>query len=124
MPTDADPVVGNWYHHLDKGQRFEVVALDEAARVVEIQHFDGDVEEMDLDAWFEQDVELIETPEDWTGPFDEVEADNLDYTETDMGDEDWKAPYNELDRDDSTGSHHRATWTEANEGEQPPGEGE
>ena len=26
MPTDVDPIAGNWYCHLDKGQRFLVVA--------------------------------------------------------------------------------------------------
>ena len=29
MSTEVDPIVGNWYQHLDKGQRFLVVAFDE-----------------------------------------------------------------------------------------------
>ena len=29
MPTEADPILGNWYRHLDKGQKFWVVALNE-----------------------------------------------------------------------------------------------
>ncbi|MGJ0483765.1 MAG: DUF6763 family protein, partial [Methylomicrobium sp.] len=52
MKNEADPIVGNWYQHLDKGQAFQVVAVDEDAGAVELQHFDGDVEEIDLDAWY------------------------------------------------------------------------
>lgn len=44
-----DPIVGDWY--LSHGQLFEVVALDEHERVVEVQHADGDLEEIDLDDW-------------------------------------------------------------------------
>ena len=59
MPTESAPIVGNWYRHLDKGQKFEVVAIDEDARIVETQHFDGDIEEIDLDDWYELDIEPI-----------------------------------------------------------------
>ena len=44
-----DPTVGDWYH--SHGQLFEVVAIDEIERVVEVQHADGDLEEIDLDDW-------------------------------------------------------------------------
>ena len=62
MTTEADPIVGNWYQHLDKGQKFEVVAFDKDEGWVEIQYFDGDVDEIDLDAWYELDIEPIEAP--------------------------------------------------------------
>ena len=90
MSTEADPIVGNWYAHLDKGQRFEVVALDEAAATVEFQYFDGAVEEVELDQWYELDVEPAEAPEDWTGPMDDVEKDDLGVTDTGMQDADWR----------------------------------
>jgi hypothetical protein len=105
MPTDADPVVGNWYEHLDKGQKFEVVAVDEDNGVVEIQHYDGDLEEVALESWYDMDVELSEPPEDWTGPMDDVETDDLDYTETDMQPEDWAQPTQEA-------SARREPWEE------------
>jgi len=95
MATENDPIVGNWYAHRDKGQRFEVVALDEARGIVEVQHFDGDIEEIDLGQWYEQEIEGIEAPEDWTGPFDDLERDDLDYTETDMSEEEWQQPLRE-----------------------------
>ena len=40
-------------------------------------------------------LEPIETPEDWTGPMDDIERDDLGYTETDMSAEDWAEPLGE-----------------------------
>jgi hypothetical protein len=72
-----------------------VTAIDDDEGTVEIQHFDGDVEEMDLDDWRELDLEAIEPPADWTGPVDDVERDDLGYTETEMRPEDWSEPLEE-----------------------------
>jgi hypothetical protein len=92
MKNELEPIVGGWYRHVDKGQTFRVVALDEDAETIEIQHFDGDVEEIDFYAWPDLALELAEEPEDWTGPVDDVETDDLGYTETAMSEEDWRAP--------------------------------
>jgi hypothetical protein len=48
-PQCIDPIVGDWYR--SHGQLFEVVAVDEDDDIIEIQHADGDIEEMDLDDW-------------------------------------------------------------------------
>lgn len=88
--TELDPIIGNWYRHLDKGQMFRVVAVDEENGVVEVQHFDGDVEEIGTDGWAELDLEAAGEPEDWTGPVDDVETDDMGYSETDMEATDWK----------------------------------
>ena len=95
MPLRSKPQVSQWYRHLDKGQEFQVTAIDETEGTVEIQHFDGDVEELDLDAWHMMDIEPIETPEDWTGPMDNVEHDDLGYSETGMTGSDWNEPLTE-----------------------------
>lgn len=95
MPIQQPPSVSQWYKHQDKGQEFQVVSVDEDEGTVEIQHFDGDVEELDMDTWYEMEIEPIETPEDWTGPMDDVEVDDLGYTETDMTDSDWSQPLEE-----------------------------
>jgi hypothetical protein len=102
MAHELDPIVGNWYRHLDKGQYFTVVAVSEEDGTIEVQHFDGDVEELDLADWAAQDIELAEAPEDWTGPMDDVEVDDLPYTETDMTASDWAEPLAEThsSRDD------------------------
>ena len=95
MIAKIEPVVSQWYRHLDKGQQFYVTAFDEEEGTVEIQHFDGDVEEMDIDDWHELVIEPIEPPEDWTGPVDDVERDDLGYSETDMSADDWREPLQE-----------------------------
>jgi hypothetical protein len=90
MPNELDPIVGQWYLHHDKGEAFRVVAVDTASHVIEIQSFDGDVEELDAGAWREMDIETAEAPEDWTGPLDDIEPDDLGLTETDMSPQDWQ----------------------------------
>ncbi|HEX6259503.1 MAG TPA: DUF6763 family protein [Woeseiaceae bacterium] len=96
MSTELAPVVGNWYRHLDKGQLFCVVALDDEAGIIELQHFDGDIEEVEVAPWYEMTLEPAEAPEDWTGPVDDVERDDLPYTETDMTAFDWTRSLQEM----------------------------
>jgi len=98
MPVEVEPVVAQWYRHLDKGQQFQVTAFDEDEGTVEIQYFDGSIEELDLDEWHELKIEPIEPPEDWTGPVDDIERDDLGYSETDMSQEDWEEPLQEKGR--------------------------
>ncbi len=95
MALKPKPRVAQWYRHLNKGQEFQVTAIDETERVVEIQHFDGDVEELDLEEWYGLDLEAIAPPEDWTGPMDDIERDDLGYTETGMRGADWTKPLRE-----------------------------
>lgn len=96
MSTDADPIIGNWYQHLDKGQPFCVVALNEDDGTVEIQEFDGTMEEIDLDTWYTLDIETAEEPENWTGSLDVVEVDDLGTEITDTTVDDWNAPAKEF----------------------------
>ena len=67
------PAIGAWYR-LDGGESFEVVAYDADDGTVEIQYFDGTVEEMDIEDWETQDEEIrleeVEPPEDWSGSVD------------------------------------------------------
>lgn len=80
MGTRLHPVVGQWYSHRDKGDVFQVVAFDEDDRTVEIQEFDGGLDELDLEEWYEQSIEATAQPEDWGGPV-EVEPDEFGYTD-------------------------------------------
>jgi hypothetical protein len=95
MTTEADPLVGQWYQYLDKGQRFKVNALDESGGFIEIQYFDGDIEEITEETWYISDIEPISIPEDWTGPLDDIEYDDLDYSATEMSPDDWASPLKE-----------------------------
>lgn len=87
-----NPVIGSWFRHLDKGNEFQVVAFDEDDGSVEIQHFDGDLEEIDLDIWRRLDIEPIAEPESWSGPLDISELDDLGTDITDTRPEDWLEP--------------------------------
>lgn len=81
MTNRLPPIVGNWYSHRDKGELFQVVALDEMAGTIEIQEFDGGIDELDLDEWRTLLVDTAAQPEDWGGPLDDVEPDEFGYTD-------------------------------------------
>lgn len=81
MSNRLKPVVGNWYNHLDKGDLFQVVALDEASGTIEIQEFDGGLDELDVEEWRQMAIESAAPPEDWSGPVDDVEPDEFGYTD-------------------------------------------
>lgn len=98
MSTETDPLIGCWYRYVDKGLRFEVVAIDDDEGIIETQYFDGDLEEIDLEDWYEMDIERTAEPEDWTGPMDDIEQDDLGYSETLLGTSDWNAPSRDLRR--------------------------
>ncbi|HUK02403.1 MAG TPA: DUF6763 family protein [Steroidobacteraceae bacterium] len=67
------PSVGDWYR-LNGGELFEVVAIDDDDETIEIQYFDGTVEEMDLEDWEshceDNALESADAPEDWSGSVD------------------------------------------------------
>jgi hypothetical protein len=92
MPNEIDPQVDQWYAHLDKGQRFYVTAINDEENTVDIQHFDGDIEEISMDEWRDLDIELSEEPESWTGALDIAEQDDLGTGVTDTSPDDWTEP--------------------------------
>ncbi|MDH3588857.1 MAG: hypothetical protein OEQ74_05585 [Gammaproteobacteria bacterium] len=67
--TEIIPVIGNWYKK-PGGNLFEVVAFDEDDSTIEVQHYDGTVEEYEVDTWREMLLIEAEPPEDWSGSFD------------------------------------------------------
>jgi hypothetical protein len=104
MPTEADPKLGYWYEHLDKGQRFCIVAFNEEQGLIEVQHFDGDLEEIDLETWYQLDLNPSPEPENWSGALDVGDIDDLGTEVTDTTADDWNAPLQELRiRDESDG---------------------
>lgn len=119
MVMKPKPRVSQWYRHLNKGQEFQVTAIDETERTIEIQHFDGDVEELDLEEWYTLDLEPIAPPEDWTGPMDDVERDDLGYTETGMRGADWTKPLRE---EHAPPEEEEEKPRPGKEKEEPPGE--
>jgi hypothetical protein len=67
------PGIGEWYR-ISGGELFEVVAVDDDDGTIDIQYFDGTVEEMDMEDWEAQwedgALEAAEAPEDWSGSVD------------------------------------------------------
>ena len=63
------PIVGAWYQ-LPEGETLEVVALDLEEQTIEVQFYDGTVEEYDFDTWNELELQAAEPPEDWSGSLD------------------------------------------------------
>ena len=104
MVQRIEPIVGEWYAHRDKGQLFQVVAVDADDGWVELQDFDGAVDEVDLETWRAMPLERAEAPEDWTGPVDDVEPDDVDGELSASAARDWRRPYGDLPaRDDLAG---------------------
>ena len=67
------PGIGEWYR-VSGGEMFEVVAVDDDDGTIDIQYFDGTVEEMDREDWEAQwedgALEAAQAPEDWSGSVD------------------------------------------------------
>ena len=76
------PRLGAWYQDLDydrldhqKDECFEITALDDEGKTIEVQYFNGEIDEMDIDTWFQHKLLAIAAPHDWSGPFDDVDKD-------------------------------------------------
>ncbi len=98
-PIALQPVIGCWYKD-NIGNMFEVVAIDNDDRTIEIQYFDGALEELEMDMWWEINANLVEPPEDWSGSMD---VEREDYG-IDLGDvpvpDDWMNAVDYMDRFD------------------------
>ncbi len=91
MGREYEPTVGQWYEDLENEETFQVLKVDEDREIIEIQHLDGDTEDMDVDDWAELDLELTDEPEGWSGSVGEEDDDDED---------DWEEDEEEDDEDD------------------------
>ena len=100
MPTDIEPIEGNWYEAIEDGARFFVVTVDEEEGIVELQHDDGTPEEITLEAWHEADLVVI-SPPDEAGLFDDSADQDDDvpggFQTEKQEDDEWGEPLPELD---------------------------
>ena len=99
MGRDYEPVKGQWYENVEDDETFRVLSVDEDGELVEIEYLDGDIEEMDLDAWHEMDLERIEEPEGWAAN-DEEDDDEDEDDEDEDEDDDWDDDEDDEDDDD------------------------
>lgn len=82
MPS-APALLDTWYQDAQSGKSFRVVAIDEEADSIEVQYYNGDLGEFDFNSWNDSDFAAIEPPEDWSAPFDDLESDDLGYSDPD-----------------------------------------
>ena len=77
------PIIGQWFRR-PSGTLFEVVAIDDDAQTVEIQQFDGTIDEVDIESWPELLLTEISAPEDWSGAVDMDPEDFIGQTSNDI----------------------------------------
>jgi hypothetical protein len=90
------PTIGDWFQAPD-GELFEVVAVDDDDGTIEIQYFDGTVEEIDYDAWEESQYFAAEPPEDYSGPLD-MEREDYGMDLERAGSSEWGDPLDYIDQ--------------------------
>jgi hypothetical protein len=84
MATVADPIVGNWYKDVENKLSFKIINIEDQSDSIEVQYLNGDIGEYDHDSWYNSTFDYIEEPEDWSAPYDQLETDDLGYTDTDL----------------------------------------
>lgn len=72
MAKSPHPVIGMWYNTANN-ETLEVVAIDDHDQTIEVQYYDGTVEEFDLETWRNLEISESEPPQDMEGVFDELE---------------------------------------------------
>ena len=77
------PTIGQWFRR-PGGTIFEVVAIDEDDDTIEIQQFDGTIDEVDIERWPELLLTEISAPEDWSGSVDMDPEDYVGRKDTDI----------------------------------------
>jgi hypothetical protein len=95
------PVIGEWYQQ-PGGTLLEVVAIDRDDGTIEVQHFDGTLEEFDADAWYDQEFVAADAPEDWTGSVD-IEPEDVDQQADSASQTQWAGALDYLDRNEADG---------------------
>lgn len=92
---EPTPQIGDWYKNAT-GDAFEVVAHDDEDDSLELQYYDGTVEQLDAESWEYMRPQPIEPPEDWNGSVDMVREDSQNpeiWVET----EDWMRQLDQMD---------------------------
>lgn len=87
MTFETAPRIGDWYRSTS-GDTFEIVARDDDDETLELQYFDGTLEELDAESWDYLHPEPIDPPEDWSGSMD-ISREDRQLTEIWLEPEDW-----------------------------------
>jgi hypothetical protein len=95
MTFEPTPRIGDWYKNTT-GDAFEVVAQDLDDDTLELQYYDGTLEELDAETWEYMHPVPIAPPEDWTGSMD-VDREDGQAPEISTETEDWMRQLERLD---------------------------
>jgi len=57
------PRIGSWFRDQDNGQCFEIVAIDEKQKTVEVQYLDGEISEFEIESWGSLHIHETAAPE-------------------------------------------------------------
>ncbi len=98
MSRDYEPLAGQWYENLEEEESFRVLSVDEDSELVEIEYLDGDIEEIDLEAWHEMDLERIGEPEGWAASTKQEKEEEEEEDEEEE-DDDWDEDEDDDDDD-------------------------
>lgn len=99
MGRDFDPVPGQWYEDLEEEGLFLVLSVDPDEELVQLQHEDGEIEELDLDTWHELDLDKATQPEGWAGSADD-DDDDEEWEDDEEEEDDFDEDEDDLDDDD------------------------
>jgi len=105
VSRDYEPVPSQWYENLEEEESFRVLSVDEDSELVEIEYLDGDIEEIDLEAWHEMDLEKIAEPEGWSESDDEDTDEAEEWDEEEDEDDDWDDDEDEDEVDEERGDY-------------------
>jgi hypothetical protein len=99
---EHEPTVGAWYRFTGS-DLFEIVAYDADEGSIELQYFDGTIEEMDIEdweaAWRDATIETAEPPEDWSGSVDMEPEDEVAHSSDEIDNDRrmWAGALDEID---------------------------
>lgn len=96
MTTLPSPRIGDWYKST-MGDAFEIVASDDDDDTLELQYYDGTIEELDRETWETLRPESVEPPEDWSGSMD-VSVEDIEITDILVESQDWMTQLERMDR--------------------------
>lgn len=97
MRNAPEPIIGQWYRNATLSDIFEIVAVDSDESLIEIQYFDGQIEELDLEYWHQYPSIEIAAPEDFSGAYEIPKEDLLDYKDEVIHPEQWNSPLDNIE---------------------------
>lgn len=76
MSRRGNPQIGQWYQRGDTDDLFQVTGLDEKSGTIELQDFNGDLSEIELESWRLLPLTLAEPPQNYSGLTDDAGNDD------------------------------------------------